>query len=468
MDGVTQYTYDALGQLLTETVNGTLVASMTYDNYGNILTKGSNTYTYGDSVWKDRLTAFNGQAISYDAQGNPTSYRGKTLTWEKGRQLKSYGSYSYTYNANGFRTSKTVSGVKHTYTLDGTKILKETWGSTSLTPLYDNEDEVCGILYNSTPYYFLKNLQGDVIAITNKSGEVVARYTYDAWGKVLSVKSASGTVITSSTNVANVNPFRYRGYYYDTETSLYYLQSRYYDPDVARFINADDAEYLGTDEIAVMCNLFTYCNNDCIMNSDPSGYLSLNMKSLGKKYWLAKFISIFASNITDRGKNICVINLRWVGIKLALKAIAGTSPKIGSFFTVSKNKLSCSLGGISFSSGSGKIGLSVSGSFFSVTLKAFVELTKSAVIFGFSFTHSIVQNKKRVYYGVALSISISYWTLAFAAASIAAACFFVPAFVPVASKLVIGMGRLISNPRRSLLTTAKAAGIGMRLAAGFH
>ena len=223
VDGVTQYTYDALGQLLTETVNGTLVGSMTYDNYGNILTKGSNTYTYGDSVWKDRLTSFNGQAISYDAQGNPTSYRGKTLTWEKGRQLKSYGSYSYTYTSNGVRNSKTVSGVKHTYTLDGTKILKETWGSTSLTPLYDNEDEVCGILYNSTPYYFLKNLQGDVIAITNKSGEVVARYTYDAWGKVLSVKSASGTVITSSTNVANVNPFRYRGYYYDTETSLYYL-----------------------------------------------------------------------------------------------------------------------------------------------------------------------------------------------------------------------------------------------------
>ena len=269
VDGVTQYTYDGLGQLLTETVNGTLVGSMTYDNYGNILTKGSNTYTYGDSVWKDRLTAFNGQSISYDAQGNPTNYRGKTLTWEKGRQLKSYGGYSYTYNANGVRTSKTVSGVKHTYTLDGMKILKESWGSSSLTPLYDNEDEVCGILYNSTPYYFLKNLQGDVIAITNRNGEVVARYTYDAWGKVLKVTNAGGTVITSSTNIAIINPFRYRGYYYDTETCLYYLQSRYYDPDAARFINAD--EMLNT-ELALCLNLYSYCENCPIIFNDLFGY----------------------------------------------------------------------------------------------------------------------------------------------------------------------------------------------------
>ncbi len=291
VDGVTQYTYDALGQLLTETVNGTLVGSMTYDNYGNILTKGSNTYTYGDSVWKDRLTSFNGQSIAYDAQGNPTNYRGKTLTWEKGRQLKSYGSYSYTYNANGFRTSKTVSGVKHTYTLDGMKILKETWGSTSLTPLYDNEDEVCGILYNSTPYYFLKNLQGDVIAITNKSGEVVARYTYDAWGKVLKVTNASGTVITSSTNVANVNPFRYRGYYYDTETSLYYLQSRYYDPDAARFINADDAEVFSKYSDTKLINLFTYCENDPVNGKDVTG--AFFIKKLAEIFLSAVFGIVF-------------------------------------------------------------------------------------------------------------------------------------------------------------------------------
>ncbi len=94
-DGTTEYTYDALGQLLTEKVNGTLVNEMTYDNYGNIVSKNGKAYTYGDAVWKDMLTAYNGQAIEYDAQGNPTSDLGHTLTWEKGRQLKSFDGNTY-------------------------------------------------------------------------------------------------------------------------------------------------------------------------------------------------------------------------------------------------------------------------------------------------------------------------------------------------------------------------------------
>ena len=103
VDGITEYTYDALGQLLTETVNGTVVNTMTYDNYGNIVSKNGTAYTYGDGVWKDLLTAYDGQAITYDAQGNPISYLGNTLTWEKGRQLKSFGSNSYKYNNEGIR-----------------------------------------------------------------------------------------------------------------------------------------------------------------------------------------------------------------------------------------------------------------------------------------------------------------------------------------------------------------------------
>ena len=115
VDGTTTYTYDALGQLLTETKNGIIVNTMVYDNYGNIVKKNGKVYTYGNTVWKDLLTGFDGKTISYDAQGNPTSYLGHTLTWEKGRQLKSFDSNTYTYNANGIRTSKTVGGVKHTY-----------------------------------------------------------------------------------------------------------------------------------------------------------------------------------------------------------------------------------------------------------------------------------------------------------------------------------------------------------------
>ena len=96
----------------------------------------------------------------------------------------------YTYNANGIRTSKTVNGVTHTYTLDGTKILREEWTDGNgtahrLTPLYDNEDSVCGITYDGDVYFFRKNLQGDVIALIDPYGEIAVHYVYDAWGSEL-------------------------------------------------------------------------------------------------------------------------------------------------------------------------------------------------------------------------------------------------------------------------------------------
>ena len=104
---------------------------------------------------------------------------------------------------------------------------------------YDSTGKRVGFANGTMLFYYLYNLQGDVIAILDTSGNVVARYTYDAWGKVLSVTDANGNANTSSTFIGNVNPIRYRGYYYDTETGWYYLNSRYYDPQVRRFINAD-------------------------------------------------------------------------------------------------------------------------------------------------------------------------------------------------------------------------------------
>ena len=91
----TEYAYDALGQLLTEKVNNVIVNTMTYDNYGNIVEKNGKTYTYGNAKWKDLLTSYDDQTITYDAQGNPLSYLGHTLEWEKGRQLKKFDSNTY-------------------------------------------------------------------------------------------------------------------------------------------------------------------------------------------------------------------------------------------------------------------------------------------------------------------------------------------------------------------------------------
>ena len=283
VDGVTEYTYDALGQLLTETVNGVVVNTMTYDNYGNILSKNGISYEY-DNVWKDKLVKVGDKNIFYDAQGNPIKYLGHSLTWEKGRQLKSFDGYTYTYNANGIRTSKTVAGVKHDYTLDGTKILRECWNYDEntkeyrdvLIPLYDNEDSAYGIIYNNTPFYFVKNLQGDVIEIVNKDAVAVARYSYDAWGVPI-VEFDS-----SECQIAVVNPFRYRSYYFDQEIELYYIASRYYDSENGRWLNCDSALMLFLGQEDTLSNsLFAYCENSPTDNIDFLGYAKINIKWLG-------------------------------------------------------------------------------------------------------------------------------------------------------------------------------------------
>ena len=273
-DGITEYEYDALGQLKTETVNGTVVNNMTYDNYGNITEKNGVVYQYGNAVWKDLLTQVGTGAnstITYDANGNPTTYLGHTLAWEKGRQLKKFGNHTYTYNASGIRTSKTVNGITHTYTLDGPKILKEIWGTNSLMPLYDNFDQVCGLVYNDLTYYFNKNLQGDIIGITDKNANTVARYTYNAWGQIVSTQDADGNAIIDPSHIANINPYRYRGYYFDTEIQMYYLQSRYYNPEIGRFLNSDDATFAGIHTTTLSCNLIAYCNNSPVINTDLTG-----------------------------------------------------------------------------------------------------------------------------------------------------------------------------------------------------
>ena len=134
--------------------------------------------------------------------------------------------------------------------------------------MYDNEETVCGIVYNGEPYYYRKNLQGDIIAIVDRDAHTVARYSYDAWG-VCTV-----TQDTSDCGIAAVNPYRYRGYYYDTEIGMYYLQSRYYDPNVGKFVNVDDPSVLLFQRgISFDTNLFVYCNNSPETYSDPTGYV---------------------------------------------------------------------------------------------------------------------------------------------------------------------------------------------------
>lgn len=150
-----------------------------------------------------------------------------------------------------------------------------------MTPLYDNEDSVCGIIYNGSAYYFYKNLQGDIIEIANRVGTVVARYSYDAWGKVTAITDGTGVDISNNVgHVANANPFRYRGYYYDAEIGMYYLQSRYYDPVVGRFINADHDIFITSGRKKKPINLYTYCDNCPIHKIDFEGFLAITATAI--------------------------------------------------------------------------------------------------------------------------------------------------------------------------------------------
>ena len=267
------YTYDDQNQLLTQTGGGKTY-TYTYDNAGNILTASNgtttNSYTYGNALWRDQLTAFNGQTITYDGSGNPLSYYNGTsysFTWEEGRNLVSAVSgsntYTYTYDTNGLRTAKTVNGVTHTYLYASGKLLRETYGNVILDFVYDHNGRPFALRYTAdgttTTYYYITNLQGDVLAMITGSGTVIASYSYDPYGKIL---SATGTM-------ASINSLRYRGYYYDTETGFYYLQSRYYDPTICRFVNLDASTSTGNGVLGQ--NMYAFCLNNPIIYVDGNG-----------------------------------------------------------------------------------------------------------------------------------------------------------------------------------------------------
>ncbi len=146
---------------------------------------------------------------------------------------------------------------------------------------YDTNDLPLGFVYNEVQYFYVANTMGDVIGITEANGNLIAQYLYDDWGKLVSIDTADAEGSTTYREIAEANPLRYRGYYFDSETGYYYLQSRYYDPEICRFINADKLEFL---EILLYSpidiNLFLYSKNEPVNNVDYNGgcYYSVNLK----------------------------------------------------------------------------------------------------------------------------------------------------------------------------------------------
>ena len=312
--GTLFYVYAPLGQLIRENnkaLDKTYIYS--YNEIGNITSVKEYSYTTGavsgtpvtkyfgyNTTHPDRLTSFGGKAISYNINGCPVSYGNKRFVWTKGKLTRLYDSvdsgYSaddvrFTYDAYGRRLTKTYTydpgddysgdfliGSTTTYTYDNSGRLIREFCTEEYTEsanttyeiiyLYD-ESSVVGFLYGTNggtlmPYYYHRNLQGDVVAIYTATGTRCVEYAYDAYGNCK-------TIYSTNSVLADSNPIRYRGYYYDRETKLYYLNARYYNPEWRRFISPDDTAYLDP-ECANGLNLYAYCYNDPVNHVDLSGH----------------------------------------------------------------------------------------------------------------------------------------------------------------------------------------------------
>ena len=277
------YRYDGYGRLTSvECLSSGYTLLYHYDVGGNLTRREKidpnqdrprstiATYTYGNTDWPDLLTAFNGKSITYDAIGNPLSDGTWTYGWQHGRQLasmsKSGSSITYGYNADGKRISKAVNGTTYNYAYLGDTLTDLSWGSNRMHFTYDSLGPA-SVTHNGVKYFYLKNAQGDVTGLVNASGTQVVSYTYDPWGAPMSTDG------TMASTLGTANPLRYRGYVYDTETGLYYLTSRYYNPVWGRFINADTAAVVAAspDKANWDKNLFAYCDNDPVNRKDDGG-----------------------------------------------------------------------------------------------------------------------------------------------------------------------------------------------------
>ena len=305
------YIYDASGNMCRQAV---------YDiSSGEEVDIGWTAYTYdshgalASSQKTGTGTAPINTVYQTDSMGNPISKTvgttTSTYTWGEGRMLTGIttGSKSttYTYNADGLRTSKTVTNGTSTSTTE------YIWGSNGLAGvsqglrklllLYDAEGSPIGFLMNGSPYTYVKNIQGDIIKILDMQGNAVVSYTYDPWG----VPTAFGNA-----TIAAINPCTYRGYDYDEDTGYFYLQSRYYDPKNCRFISVDDFPVLKHSDNLISGNLFCYCVNCAVNYIDHNGYWAQNYSGFkrtsygfnvkyNKKFLGKPFCLSYAADIID-------------------------------------------------------------------------------------------------------------------------------------------------------------------------
>lgn len=266
-DGINNYTYNDSGELVKST--GKANASYAYDTRGNLLSITNNdkitVFSYDSN--HNLLTAINDENITYNENGNIVSKGNTEYEWTHGNLLKKVTgqdfSASYTYDSNGDRISKYTNGVTTKFDIFNGKILEQHDKNNILHFQYSDETLV-GFILNHVQYYYVTNLNGDIVAITDANGNLVAKYTYDVWGNVLDIEPFEKDN-EEQLNVARLNPFRYRGYYYDNESGLYYCNSRYYSPELCRFITPLDYSSIDSSNKYTL-NRYAYCYNSPIVH----------------------------------------------------------------------------------------------------------------------------------------------------------------------------------------------------------
>ena len=293
------YSYDHLNRLIREdNIFFKKTWLYSYDGNGNRTTRVEMPFTrqktneivdYSNanidkySYNGDELVSCNNNDFSYDDFGNPTTYKNKTLNWDNGNRLVKFDNLEFDYDGFGKRIRK--GSTYFTYDTSKNLVLMNKSGK-SLEFIYDDHG-LLGIKTPNKQYILRKNAQGDITHIFNLEGTLVARYEYDAWGNHI-VLDENGNEITNLDHIGKMNPFRYRGYFYDEETKLYYLINRYYDPETGRFISQDQISYLQPEVINGL-NLFAYCGNNPVMRIDENGcsWSSFwnGLKNICKKIW---------------------------------------------------------------------------------------------------------------------------------------------------------------------------------------
>ncbi len=248
----------------------TSIEDITYDSSGNETKSINSIFEYNDSI--------TGNPSKIIENGNELN-----LTWQ-GRRLLSINDITYKYNDAGIRISKTSPTENKQFILNGSSIIQMKDLNDSSKDIFFNYDEVgllLGFTLREEEYFYTRDITGNIQNVIDTNGNILVKYNYDAWGTVTKTNIAN---TDESALVMEVNPFLYKGYFYDEETGLYYNVTRYYNPEWGRFLNADDVSYLDPESINGL-NLFTYCGNNPIMRIDPYGNAWWNPFSWSADTW---------------------------------------------------------------------------------------------------------------------------------------------------------------------------------------